>query len=110
MNHTKPATNGADRQHLKQALNLVTASQDNYARAVILALISAHYFHTSGDHALQMLQTCGQLAAGLGAPSSHERGAVNDGSIKVGNARLGLWVGQMFLGMSQLLMFTTVAS
>jgi hypothetical protein len=86
-----------DRQHLKQALTLASRSQDNYLRAVVLALISAHYFHTSGDHALHMLQTCEQLAAGLGAPVSKDEGG-KSGSTKVGNARLGLWVGQMFLG------------
>lgn len=94
------------RAHLKHALSLATRSQDNYLRAIVLALISAHYFHTAGDHALSMLQTCEQLAAGLGAPAkkSTNDDAAAPASVAVGNARLGLWVGQKFLGMSSNLM------
>ncbi|GJE89523.1 hypothetical protein PsYK624_056250 [Phanerochaete sordida] len=81
---------------LKEALGQATRSQDNHMRAAILALIAAQYFHTSGDHALQMLQTCEQLAVGLGAPASKSTEKEN-GPSAVGNARLGLWVGQKFL-------------
>ena len=91
------------RQHLKQALEIASKSQDNHMRASILALIAAHYLHTAGDHALSMLQTCEQLAAGLGAPPT--KGATIPGEsgkaatpIVVGNAPLGLWVGERFLG------------
>lgn len=80
---------------MKHSLELATRSQDNHLRAVILALISAHYFHTAGDHALTMLQTCEQLAAGLGAPPT--KGATGPASASVGNAPLGLWVGEKFL-------------
>ncbi|THH27936.1 hypothetical protein EUX98_g6250 [Antrodiella citrinella] len=81
------------KQHLKAALHLATQSQDNHLRALILALIASQYFYTAGDHAQQMLQTCEQLAAGLGAPpaSNAEPGAV------LGNVPLGLWVGERFL-------------
>ena len=86
-----------DRQRLKHALELATRAQDNYLRAVVLALIAAHYFHTAGDHALSMLQVCEQLAAGLGASGKRPgEGPPLNGS--VGNARLGLWVGQKYLG------------
>ncbi|EIM87097.1 uncharacterized protein STEHIDRAFT_167950 [Stereum hirsutum FP-91666 SS1] len=53
--------------HLKAALSLATKAQDNHLRALILALVSAHYLHTASEHAQVMLRTCEQLAAGLGA-------------------------------------------
>lgn len=62
-------------------------------RAVVLALIAAHYLHTAGDHALSMLQTCEQLATGLGAPAV--KGTMPG---PTGNLRLCLWVGQKYLG------------
>ncbi|RDX44285.1 hypothetical protein OH76DRAFT_1359850 [Lentinus brumalis] len=90
------------KQHLKHALELATKAQDNHLRALVLALIAAHYLHTAGDHARSMLQTCEQLAAGLGAPPT--KGATTPGEngkaatpIVVGNAPLGLWVGERFL-------------
>lgn len=46
--------------------------------------------------AFKMLQTCEQLAAGLGA--SPTKNPATDTPIAVGNARLGLWVGRKFLG------------
>ncbi len=93
----------AFRQHLKHALEIATKAQDNHLRALVLALVAAHYLHTAGDHARTMLQTCEQLAAGLGAPpvkgttttSKNGEGAM---PIVVGNAPLGLWVGERFLG------------
>ena len=81
------------RQHLKQALDIASKSQDNHLRAVVLALISAHYLHTAEAHALGMLKTCEQLAAGLGAPAVKSSTAGPTGSV-----RLGLWVGQKLLG------------
>lgn len=80
------------RQHLKQALTIASKAQDNHMRALILALISSHYFHTASEHAEEMLRTCEQLAAGLGAAGSKEV------SGKVGNAQMRLWVGERFLG------------
>lgn len=81
------------RQHLKQALELASASQDNHLRAAVLALIAAHYLHTAGDHASAVLETCEQLAAGLGAPA-----VKSSVPTPTGNVRLGLWVGQKLLG------------
>uniref|UniRef100_A0A5K1JYP9 Probable 3-oxoacyl-[acyl-carrier-protein] reductase oxidoreductase (EC) n=1 Tax=Ganoderma boninense TaxID=34458 RepID=A0A5K1JYP9_9APHY len=94
-------------QHLKHALELATKAQDNHLRALVLALVSAHYLHTAGDHARAMLQTCEQLAAGLGATAKAGASA-NSGpgtttttpttaAASVGNAPLGLWVGERFL-------------
>ncbi|KAF7793576.1 hypothetical protein EIP86_004690 [Pleurotus ostreatoroseus] len=80
------------KQHLKQALDIASKSQDNHLRAVVLALISAHYLHTAEAHALGMLKTCEQLAAGLGAPAVKSSTAGPTGSV-----RLGLWVGQKLL-------------
>ncbi|TBU25863.1 hypothetical protein BD311DRAFT_867198 [Dichomitus squalens] len=89
------------KQHLKHALELATKAQDNHLRALVLALISAHYLHTAGDHARGMLQTCEQLAAGLGALTKPTGGpgapAPDGGKDVVGNAPLGLWVGERFL-------------
>ena len=87
---------------MKAALNLATKAKDNHLRALILALIASHYFHTAGDHALEMLQTCEQLAAGLGAPADKSKPDAKDATtaaVAVGNAPLGLWVGERFLGM-----------
>jgi len=92
------------KQHLKSALALATKSQDNHLRALILALIASHYFHTAGAHALEMLQTCEQLAAGLGASpkaplssSGQENSDQKQATTVVGNAPLGLWIGERFL-------------
>ncbi|KAH9942974.1 hypothetical protein B0H21DRAFT_749241 [Amylocystis lapponica] len=89
------------KQHLKLALSIATKAQDNHLRALVLALISSHYFHTASDHALEMLQTCEQLAAGLGAPPtktvSNSQGDTTQMSVVVGNAPLGLWVGERFM-------------
>ncbi|KZS93486.1 hypothetical protein SISNIDRAFT_485730 [Sistotremastrum niveocremeum HHB9708] len=82
------------KQHLKLSLEMATAAQDNHLRALVLAITSSYYFHTAGDHALVMLRTCRQLAAGMGSSdasgSSQSEGAT-------GNAALGLWVGERFL-------------
>ena len=89
------------RHHLKEALTQTSLSQDNHLRALILALISSHYFHTASDQAQGMLGTCEQFAAGLGAGSvKREGGKGKEGAgDAVGNAPLRLWVGERFLGM-----------
>ena len=57
-----------------------------------------------------MLETCGQIAAGLGAvqkggaskddsQAEHGKDGQASSATSVGNAPLGLWVGQRFLGM-----------
>ncbi|KAJ6626467.1 hypothetical protein B0H10DRAFT_522151 [Mycena sp. CBHHK59/15] len=81
------------KQHLKNALTYATECQDNHLRALILALIAAHYVHTAGAQAKTMLATCEQLAAGLGAPGKKGRERAD----AVGNAPLRLWVGERFL-------------
>ncbi|KIM82134.1 hypothetical protein PILCRDRAFT_469683 [Piloderma croceum F 1598] len=101
------------KQNLKQSLSLTSLSQDNHLRALLLALISAYYFHTEIEHALGMLGTCEQLAAGLGAGAGGGKrgggkenqgrdgmGGKGGGGDAVGNAPLRLWVGERFLGMS----------
>lgn len=85
------------RSHLKQALDRASNAQDNHLRAIVLALVASYYFHTAGDQAEQMLKTCRQLAAGLGGGTHAGPGAA-DGE-HVGNAPLGLWVGERFVGM-----------
>lgn len=93
------------RQHLKVALDLASKAQDNHLRALVLAQIASHYFHTAGDHAIEVLQTCEQLAAGLGAPPAKlsvgapsSRDQNQAAPVVIGNAPLGLWVGERFLG------------
>ncbi|KAH8111978.1 hypothetical protein DFH11DRAFT_1512413 [Phellopilus nigrolimitatus] len=87
--------------HLKAALDRASEAQDNHLRALVLALVSALYLRTAEKHARAMLETCGQLAAGLGATpksSKEERASKSDKSTTpIGNAPLGLWVGQRFL-------------
>lgn len=94
------------RQHLKASLDIASASQDNYLRALILALTSSRYLHTASEHAKKMLETCRQLAAGLGARAISDDHP-DDGlprppgiTESLGNAPLGLWVGEQFLGAS----------
>ncbi|PIL31049.1 hypothetical protein GSI_05745 [Ganoderma sinense ZZ0214-1] len=71
-------------------------AQDNHLRALVLALVLAHYLlHTAGDHARAMLQTCEQLAAALAVTSASSGEGASTAS--VGNAPLGLWVGERFL-------------
>lgn len=45
-----------------------------------------------------MLLMCEQLAAGLGASAAAKNSSAGVPGEAVGNARLGLWVGQKFLG------------
>ncbi|KAG5642228.1 hypothetical protein DXG03_003373 [Asterophora parasitica] len=111
------------KQHLRRALDLATRAQDNHLRALVLALIASYYHHTARDHAMTMLGTCGQLAAGLGAVAKTQKGATDgtpgvaasghtrtasgaatptrtassagrQGEAGIGNAPLRLWVGE----------------
>lgn len=90
---------------MKTALNLASKAQDNHLRALILALISSLYIRTASDHARTMLETCGQLAAGLGAPAQKQQNdadaatsSSNEPPRPSGNLPLCLWVGERFLG------------
>ncbi|KII93109.1 hypothetical protein PLICRDRAFT_170892 [Plicaturopsis crispa FD-325 SS-3] len=90
------------KEHLKRALALATAAQDNHLRALVLALIAAHYIHTAPQHAQGVLEACEQLAAGLGAEEKvvaleGEKPKSQEQSVKVGNAALRLWIGERFL-------------
>ena len=87
----------AHRHHLKTALSLMTYTQDNHLRALLLALISTHYMHMASEHAQGMLRTCETLAAWLGAGVA--RGGDGEDGEGVGNVGLRLWVGERFLGM-----------
>jgi hypothetical protein len=114
--HTNTNPPPPHRLNLKQSLSLTSHSQDNHLRALLLALISAHYFHTEVEHALGILGTCEQFAAGLGAgeraggrrgggkgkenQGGGDVGMGDAGGDAVGNAPLRLWVGGRFLGMS----------
>ncbi|KAG8887749.1 hypothetical protein FRB98_009071 [Tulasnella sp. 332] len=81
---------------LKAAIESTSRCQDNHLRALILALMSNMYLLTASDHAQVMLKTCQQLAIGLGAPLNNEDELANGGTV-VGNAPLGLWVGEKFV-------------
>ncbi|KAG6816701.1 hypothetical protein H0H87_003676 [Tephrocybe sp. NHM501043] len=85
------------KQHLHRALSLATRAQDNHLRALVLALSASHYLHTARDHALTMLGTCQQLAAGLGALPKGvkgEKAKQEQAPWNGGNAPLSLWVGE----------------
>ena len=60
-----------------------------------MALVSSHYFHTAYEQAEQVLSTCEQLAAGLGAPTDK----INSNDVLTfGNIHLGIWVNERTLG------------
>ncbi|KDR86097.1 hypothetical protein GALMADRAFT_235330 [Galerina marginata CBS 339.88] len=96
--------------HLRTALNLSTAAQDNHLRALVLSLVAAQYVHTSTEHAESMLGTAEQLAAGLGAqpkavktadvkkcPTPKSAAGATAGGDGIGNAHLRLWIGERSL-------------
>ncbi|KAF7970462.1 hypothetical protein HWV62_23865 [Athelia sp. TMB] len=98
------------KESLRDALTLASSAQDNYLRAVILALVAAHYLHTAGTHAQDLLGTCEQLVAGLGAAGNSKRKVGDPDRDKaqmeqkvetdsVGNGPLRLWIGERFLEM-----------
>ncbi|KAJ3857269.1 hypothetical protein EV368DRAFT_77885 [Lentinula lateritia] len=82
------------KQHLKSALSFASSAGDNHLRALILALVASHYFHTATDDALGMLAMCENLAAGLGAavkPATGTNRKEKTGDA-IGNAPLRIWV------------------
>jgi hypothetical protein len=85
---------------LKKALGFASQAQDNQMRALVLALISAHYVHTAGTHAREILKTCEQLAAGLGVAKGRKKGDSGEkkGEDGIGNAPLRLWIGERLVG------------
>ncbi|KAG9121950.1 hypothetical protein FRC07_001866 [Ceratobasidium sp. 392] len=80
------------KEQLKLALDGATRAQDNYTRALAVAMSASHYMHTAENHAGTMLGTVKQLAAGMGAVEKGET-SKKGGNGSVGNAPLGLWVG-----------------
>ncbi|KAG6836022.1 hypothetical protein H0H93_012204 [Arthromyces matolae] len=95
------------KQHLHTSLTLATKSQDNHLRALVLALSASHYIHTARGHALTMLGTCAQLAAGLGANPKGNNNSNDDAKGKakakaVGNAPLAMWVGERVMELYRL--------
>jgi hypothetical protein len=100
------------KQELKVALDLSSKAQDNYLRALGVAMSAAKYMHTAESHAGVMLGTVKALAAGMGAlenkkgaDESPSKDARDDGKSRdavkknFGNAVLGLWVGLRLYGM-----------
>ncbi|CUA75580.1 hypothetical protein RSOLAG22IIIB_11850 [Rhizoctonia solani] len=93
------------KQELKTALDLSSKAQDNYLRALSVAMSAAKYMHTAESHAGVMLSTVKGLAAGMGAvenkksvtesPSKDapDGNKLKDKKSSPGNAVLGLWVG-----------------
>ena len=87
------------RYHLKEALELLKHAQDNHLRALILALLSTLYLRTAEQYARSMLNTCAVLALPLGGAKSFKQLLTSSsGDREVGNAPLGLWVGERLLG------------
>ncbi|KAK1228586.1 hypothetical protein PQX77_008364 [Marasmius sp. AFHP31] len=96
------------KQDLRTGLNFASSAGDNHIRALILALIASHFFHTSADDSLEMLTMCGNLAAGFGAVpgggkvSSRRSSMTNSSEEKkpvdgLGNVSLRMWVGERSL-------------
>ncbi|KAJ8085250.1 hypothetical protein PM082_004044 [Marasmius tenuissimus] len=99
------------KQDLRTGLNFASSAGDNHIRALILALIASHFFHTSADDSLEMLTMCGNLAAGFGAVpgggkvpsrrSSMTNSNTNSEEKKpvdgLGNVPLRMWVGERSL-------------
>lgn len=94
----------SDRQYLKDGLSKASKSQDNHLRALIMALVSSHYFHTAYDQAEQVLSTCEQLAVGLGAPTEK---VDSNQALTFGNIQLGVWVSERTLGLQLILLYLT---
>ncbi|KAK4700768.1 hypothetical protein P7C70_g5479, partial [Phenoliferia sp. Uapishka_3] len=90
------------KSHLSEALKRANATLANHAKAVILALLANLFLFTRNDQAQKMLAASYNIAKGMGSrgdgkPPEVEqvKGIVGDES--VGNARLGLWVGERLL-------------
>jgi hypothetical protein len=85
---------------LRRALDRTGRAKDNHLRALALALVGAHYVHTLVAQAAGVLRSARQLAAGLGAPAvkGPAPGGGGGGDGAVGNAVLGLSVGERYLG------------
>lgn len=90
----------ASRQHLKSALAEATNAVDNHLKALILCLISAHFFHTAPDYALKTLGLAHHIAAGFGAAPKDKDKDKSKGKLRdaVGNAPLRTWIGEKSLG------------
>lgn len=108
------------KQHLSNALNLANTGLANHSKAVMLALLAGLFIHTRNDQvspflppfllfdfrsfeelmrveqALKMLTAAFTILRGMGSKNEDE---VDKDNI-VGNARLGLWVGEKLLGPS----------
>ena len=76
-----------DRASLRSALTLTTNAQENYLRALVLAMCSSHYLLTAEEHASEMLEACSNIACGLGvgpkkgsSSSAQSQGLAKDAS------------------------------
>jgi hypothetical protein len=97
----------ACRQNLKSGLDLSCKSRDNSLRLMVLIITAGQYLHTYSEYALTILDTCRQLASGMGAVPAAAPTAENSqdpNSSKepteyhVGHARAGLWIGDRLSG------------
>lgn len=86
------------KEQLKLGLDSASRAQDNYIRALGVAMCAARYMHTAEAHAGVMLGTVRGLAAGMGAVEVKGKEGESKGEKKVGNAVLGLWVGLRLYG------------
>ncbi|SGY50778.1 BQ5605_C001g00926 [Microbotryum silenes-dioicae] len=92
------------KQHLSVALQLSNQMNSNHAKALVLSLLANLFLMTRNDQAQKMLHAASHLVKGMGArmiPPATENPAVptaptNDDYL-VGNARLGLWLGERLL-------------
>ncbi|KAM0755166.1 hypothetical protein T439DRAFT_322218 [Meredithblackwellia eburnea MCA 4105] len=86
------------KQYLSNALLVANATVCNHAKAAVLALLANLFLLTRNDQAQKMLSASYGLTRGMGprkdtrTDGERESGVV--GEENVGNARLGIWVGE----------------
>ncbi|SCV71239.1 BQ2448_2827 [Microbotryum intermedium] len=91
------------KQHLSVALQLSNQMNSNHAKALVLSLLANLFLMTRNDQAQKMLHAASHLVKGMGAraipPAIENSGApsVPTNDDLVGNARLGLWLGERLL-------------
>ncbi|KAI5475091.1 Cohesin loading factor [Pseudohyphozyma bogoriensis] len=84
------------KKHLSSALNTANEGARNHSKCLLLALLANVFLCTRNDQAQKMLSASLHIARGMSArvPSSDPD---KKGEENVGNAKLGLWVGERLL-------------
>ncbi|GAA5932353.1 uncharacterized protein JCM15063_001198 [Sporobolomyces koalae] len=85
------------KSNLSNALNSTTKLSANHARALTLALLANLFEQTRNTEALKMLNSSLRLVQGMGGRIVPPESAGTPNEAIVGNARLGLWLGERLL-------------